>query len=134
MNQVNSSLMGNARPYAMSSGKATPTKRTRSDNMMTGGKDFDPDRINRNIRKTSKDIARGVRQARSDYKQAKRGVESVRAKIRKLRGNDEGYSVTHSEGGRGGMEFTEHYRDYDIARRQADKYERKGMFGRVSKN
>lgn len=128
---MNHPLLGKPNHAGYSAG--TPAKRTRSDNMMTGGKDLNPRRIDKSIRQTAKNVESAARQFKQDYKTSKRAVSSISAKIRKMKGYDEGYSVTHSEGGKGGMEFTEHYRDYDIARKVADKYEKKGNLTGIGK-
>lgn len=77
------------------------------------------------------EIARGAKKA---YQGGKKAHGLIRAGVRKLKGNDEGYRLEYSEGPKGGQEFMEHYRSYAHAEANAEKMRRKGWHAVVKPN
>ena len=83
--------------------------------------DRDIERGMKRTAQTGKDVYEGSKAAYQGGKQAYRGgkkvYHSVKDRINRARGRDEGFRVSYSEG-KGGMEFTETFRN----RRDAENY------------
>jgi hypothetical protein len=128
--RIPSSALGKPPLYGAYLGYGSPRRRTLSDNMLGGPATGRP------LKSKIADIKKIERRSKTAYQEARTAIQDardayglIRAGIRSIRGNDEGYKLEYSE--KGGQVFVETFRSYQLARRAEEKLRKKGWTARI---